>query len=229
LLAVLSPPLTALHFVSHSVSEGFSRYIYLVNLEKSNRELRRENAKLNYELYQLQGFRRIVESDERYDILRKTYTFDTIRAGVIWRGYPMYSNRILVNAGESDGVEKNSAVITPEGIVGRVIVTTLFSSEIELLTDVNSAAGALLAGSGIQGVVEGDGSERLLLQFIPVSEQVEPGQLLLTSGGDRIYPKGLPIGTVITADKKGAYQTLIVRPSVDFDRLNDVAIVVSDH
>lgn len=228
-LYVLSPPLSALQFVSGSVSAGFTRYVFLVGVEKENRELRLENAQLTYDRYQLEGFRKIVETNPRFELLEQTYAFETIRAGVIWRGYPMYSNRILLNAGENKGIQKNFAVVTPDGIVGRVIVTTAFSAEVELITDVNGAAGALSASTGLQGVVEGDGSDWLLLHFIPVSEKIEPGELLLTSGGDRIYPKGLPIGTVLTATEQGAYQTLVVRPKVDFNRLDDVAIVVSDH
>lgn len=227
-LAIMSPPLSALQFVSSSISTGFDRYFFLVDVEDQNRELRLENARLNYEISRLKGFRKIVESDPRFEALKKTYDFSTIRAGVIWRGYPMYSNRIVLNAGGNQGIQKNSAVITPDGIVGRVVVTTAFSSEVELITDVNGAAGAFLADSGIQGVVEGDGTNRLLLHFIPFSETVEPGELLLTSGGDRIYPRGLPIGNVTVATDQGTYQTLIVEPKVDFDSLNDVAVVISN-
>jgi len=228
-LAVLSPPLSALHFVYSSVASGLHNYLLLIETEETNQSLRRKNEELTWELYQLKGFRKIIESESRYRLLSETYGFEVIRAAIIWRGYPMYSSRVLLNAGERHGVRKNSAVITPEGIVGRTIVTTAFSSEVELVIDVNGAAGAVLAESGLQGVVEGDGSDTLLLHFIPVSEKVRPGELLLTSGGDRIYPRGLPIGTVVSAKQQGTYQTLTVKPAVDFSRLKDVAVVVSVH
>jgi rod shape-determining protein MreC len=184
---------------------------------------------LKYQLYQLEGFQEVVQSETDFRALAETFQFDIVRAGIIWREYPVYSNRILLNAGENSGVRKNSAAVTPNGIVGRVIVTTLFSAEVELLTDVNGAAGVYLAESGIQGVVQGEGTNRLLLRFIPLAEKVEPGEMLFTSGSDRIYPRGLPVGTVHSVAEEGTYKTLIVEPSVDFERLADVAVVVSNH
>ena len=89
-----------------------------------------------------------------------------------------------------------------------------------------SAAGALLFHSRLQGVVQGTGTRQLVLNFIPSSEAVPDGELVYTSGTDRIYPKGLPIGTVVLTEKEGIYQRILVDPKVDFARLEEVMVVL---
>jgi rod shape-determining protein MreC len=149
-------------------------------------------------------------------------------ASVIWRNAPLYSHHILINAGTNDGVSKDAAVIAPEGVVGRVVVVTPFDAEVELLTDQTAAAGAFLFHSRLQGIVQGTGTKQLRLNFIPSSEPVTDGELVYTSGTDRVYPKGLPIGTVVSTKTEGIYQQILLESEVDFQRLEEVMVVLRE-
>jgi rod shape-determining protein MreC len=118
------------------------------------------------------------------------------------------------------------AVISPAGVVGRVILPSRRASKVQLLIDRNAAAGALIERTRVQGVVMGIGDGMLRLQYVPGTADVKTGDLVVTSGIDGIYPKGFVIGTIDHADRGvGAYHEIIVRPAVDFSRLEEVLIV----
>ena len=118
------------------------------------------------------------------------------------------------------------AVISPAGVVGRLILPSRRASKVQLLIDRNAAAGALIERTRVQGVVMGIGDGMLRMQYVPGTSDVKTGDLVVTSGIDGIYPKGFVIGTIDHADRgAGAYHEIIVRPAVDFSRLEGVLIV----
>ena len=123
-------------------------------------------------------------------------------------------------------MKRDSAVITADGVVGRVTTTTPLSSEVQLLNDANAAAAVTLQESRLQGITQGTGSSFLVLNYIPNTEVVPAGELLVTSGGDRIYPKGLPVGTVLSSQRGAVYQRISVKPAVDLNRVEEVAVVI---
>jgi rod shape-determining protein MreC len=168
----------------------------------------------------------MVARNSRLELIKELYSFQAVHAPVIWRGVPLYAHRLLIGAGQRNGVGKDAAVITSEGVVGRVYAATPFSSEVELLTEINAAAGVVLSSSRLQGIVQGTGDEWLILNFIASTEFVPPGELVTTSGTDRIYPRGLPVGKVVSSSPEGVYQRIVVKPHVDYSRLEEVAVVL---
>jgi rod shape-determining protein MreC len=228
-IALFSPPANALNFVVRQTRDGFGRFLWLWKAEKRNRKLERENARLKLELQQLRALEGMVRRTESFQRMRDQYSFEVVMASVIWRNAPLYSHHILINVGSRDGVSKDAAVIAPEGVVGRVVVVTPFDAEVELLTDQTAAAGVLLLKSRLQGIVQGTGAKQLRLSFIPSSEPLADGELVYTSGTDRVYPKGLPVGKVISAKKDGIYQKILVASEVDFQRLEEVMVVLRDN
>jgi len=118
------------------------------------------------------------------------------------------------------------AVISPAGVVGRIILPSRRASKVQLLIDRNAAAGALIERTRVQGVVVGVGDGLLHMQYVPGSADVKTGDLVVTSGIDGIFPKGFVIGTIDHADRgAGAYHEIVIRPAVDFARLEEVLIV----
>ncbi len=228
-LAAFTPFALTADFASDLMHGIGDRYRFFTHLEERNLYLEEQNWRLKTELNRLEALRRQVKQDESFQRLAELYDFRTIRAAVVWRNFPMYAEKVVVNAGSSEYVHKDSAVITPDGVVGRVQATTPLTSEVELLTDVNAAAGAQIGEGGLQGVVQGTGRDDLRLNFILATEQVEPGEVVYTSGTDGIYPKGVPIGKVVSAEKTaGIYQRITVVPFVQFTRLEEVAIVIDE-
>lgn len=226
-LALTSPVATASHYLADGVKDLTSRYFFLVDAARENQLLREENQRLQLQLYRAQGLQRIFDRSREFELLRDQYLFDWVAAGVIGRSAPFAASRLLINAGTKHGVRRDAAVFTSRGIVGRVLATSGYSSEVELLTNATAAAGAVIVGSRLQGIVQGDGSQMLSLNFIPNSETVEIGQYVFTAGNDRIYPKGLPIGEVVSAAKDTMYYRIDVRPFVDPARIDEVLVVTS--
>jgi rod shape-determining protein MreC len=117
------------------------------------------------------------------------------------------------------------AVIAPTGLVGRIVTPTAHVSKVQLLIDRNAAAGALVERSRAQGIVVGTGVDMLRMDFVPVTADVKSGDTIVTSGVDGIYPKGFVIGKVEQVDNDGIYKAIRVRPTVEFNRLEEVLVV----
>src|SRR5437762_3408430 len=117
--------------------------------------------------------------------------------------------------------------VTPRGVVGRVVTPTARASKVQLLIDRNAAAGVLIERSRAQGVALGSGDDRLRLEYVAETGDVIVGDVVVTSGIDGIYPKGLTVGRVESVDKNGAYRQITVRPAVDFSSLEDVLVILT--
>jgi rod shape-determining protein MreC len=119
------------------------------------------------------------------------------------------------------------AVLAPNGVVGRVVVASRRAAKVQLLIDRNAAAGALITRSRAQGLVVGTGDDRLRLEYVSEVSDVDVGDLVVTSGIDGIYPKGFVIGAVETIERAGvAFRNIVIRPAVDFSRLEQVLVVL---
>ncbi|MFQ5739613.1 MAG: rod shape-determining protein MreC [Acidobacteriota bacterium] len=225
-LALLSPPALALQHLCGEIKGLFDHYAFLLHAETENQRLQAENARLEIELNQLRSLVSIQSRRQDYELFQRRFVFDTVAAAVIGRSAPFYSTRLVINVGTRQGIRKDSPILTPRGIVGRIVAATRASSEVELITNDRAGAGALLEGSRSQGVIQGDGTALLRLDYIPNSESVEPGQVVYTAGTDGIYPKGLPIGTVVGTERGLLrYRSIRVRPFVDFARLEETLAV----
>ncbi|HXK58555.1 MAG TPA: rod shape-determining protein MreC [Acidobacteriota bacterium] len=226
-LAIFTPVAWAIHSATDTVKQAWSRYVFLYRAEEERARLLEENSRLRLEIANLHNLRQLLDRIPEYEKVRAEYTFSTIPAAVIWKSPPFYSQRLLINAGTRDGVKVNSAVIDPRGIVGRVIATTPFTAEVELITNAGAGAGALLADSRLEGVIRGDGSPVLSWWYIPSYEKADVGDTIFTSGTDQIYPKGIRIGRIISSVKGNKiHREIRVEPSVDFRRLEEVLIVM---
>ena len=227
-LSIFSPLASALHLTTETIENAAQRYLLLFRANEENQRLRAESDRLKVELEQFRRMQAGLSRLRPYQLARQQYQFDTLLAGIIWKSAPFHSHRFVLNVGTGDGVKKDAAVITPSGLVGRVWATSPFSAEVELITNAGAAAGAMLNNSRLQGVIQGNGTEKLHWNFIPNFETVEVGDVVHTSGTDRIYPKGLPIGRVTVSEKTAMlHRKIEVKPFVDGLRLEEVLVVVS--
>ncbi len=225
-LSVFTPVAWGVHSLTGGLASGLSRYVFLYRASEERSQLLAENGRLRLEVAKLRNVQQLLARVPDYEQVRRQYDFSTLPAAVIWKSPPFYSQRLVINAGTRQGVRLDSAVIVPRGIVGRVIAATPFTSEVELITNGGAGAGGLLADSRLEGIIRGDGSQILSWNFIPSYEKAEVGQTIYTSGTDRIYPKGIPIGRIISSTKgKKIHREIRVQPDVDFLRLEEVLIV----
>ncbi len=226
-LAVLTPFVYVEHLLVNSMSSLVHQYVFLLAQDAENQRLVRENSRLKIELNQLRAFKKLAERDQ-FSALAGPLQFKYIPASVIHRNLRFFADTIIINQGTLAGVTTNQAVISSEGLVGRVIASNLAASEVELITDSLASSGALLGESRLQCVARGTASRLLNLDFVSVSEPVSIGEMVYTSGTDGIYPKDIPIGRVISKYDGRVYQILQVEPLTDFSRMEEVSIIIGE-
>lgn len=225
-VAVVSPLALVVSAVVDSVEGALNRYVILFGIQERNEELEAEIGRLRLENAQLKSVQSMLGRSAELQILARQHRFETTMATIIWKTAPFFSRRIGINVGTGQGAKRNLAVIGLSGIVGRVVATTAMSSEVELVTNRGASAGAMLADSRLQGVLQGNGSDLLEWKFIPNYESVDVGDLIYTSGADRIYPKGIPIGRIVSSEKgEMSHRNIKVEPFVDFSRIEEVLVV----
>jgi rod shape-determining protein MreC len=151
-----------------------------------------------------------------------------VAAQVIGGSADPSSHTVFINRGERDGIRRNQAVITPNGIVGKIVEVSPRAAQVLLINDRDSGVGALFADTRTQGIIKGTGDPEPVMAYVVNEDKVHAGEVILTSGEDRIFPKGLLIGTV-TASKPGyPFQTIRVETAARLDRLEDVMVLLSE-
>jgi rod shape-determining protein MreC len=133
---------------------------------------------------------------------------------------------IRIDRGLDSGLTTDLAVITPEGVVGKILAIYPHEAQVVLITDPSSGVGVTLAQSRVQGVLKGGSNGVCGLHYIMNEEVVARGEAVVTSGLDQIYPKGLPVGTVAKVGDGIIYKEITVKPSVDLNRLEMVLVVL---
>jgi rod shape-determining protein MreC len=164
--------------------------------------------------------------------LRQALPFQTVAALVVGRDGVPWFRTLTLDKGESDGVALDAPVISPTGVVGRVFAVGPHAARVQVLLDRDSAAGVLVERSRVPGIVSGQvsgpqaGAEDLVLDYLQQRSDVVVGDVVVTSGLDRIYPKGLVVGRVrFVGEASGLFREVRVEPSARFDRLEEVLVV----
>jgi len=210
------------------VRDAWRHYFALSDTARENEELRRENGQLKLEVMQLQG--KSAEADRLAALLnfkQKQSKVPMIVARVIGSSADANSNVIYLDQGQRDGIRKNMGVITPEGVVGKIIESFRDTSQVLLLTDRDSGVGAMIADSRIQSPVGGSGEPLLSMKYVGNDDEVTVGQRVVTSGMDRIFPKDLPVGTITQVKAGGQYKQIRVRPSANLEKLEEVIVLLT--
>ena len=227
ILGVTSPIQTAISWSLEQIVSCFQNYIYLWHTRQDNLALLEDNRKL---LNSIAGLR---ESQSENSRLRKLldfeekYHYESVIAGVIAKDVSTEFRAIRINRGESSGIHKSMAVVTNEGVVGRVLRTTANTADIVTILDLLSAVDSIVERSRARGIVEGMTDEVCQLRFALRTDDIQPGDALISSGLGGIFPKGIPVGTVSRVNRKafGITQDVEIRPSVDFSKLEEVQVV----
>src|SRR5262249_41941226 len=204
----------------------WDRYIALIGLHDENQRLKQENDDLRMQI--ANNHEATLEAQRVIALagLKDSASGKTVVARVIGRDAGR-SQTVTIDKGRAHGVKPDSAVITASGIVGRVIQSSNFFSIVQLITDSQSAVGVMVESTRRQGIVKGNGGRDLDLDYIDDDNDLKEGDKFLTSGLDRIYPKGLLLGVITTVGpRRGRIKTVEVRPSADLGRLEEVLCVI---
>lgn len=208
------------------VRDLWSGYIALQGVQGENDALRQELQALQVRLQQERAEAQRTDNLRQLLELRERANLETTAAEVIAAAASPEFRTVTIDKGTGEGLKADMAVISPAGVVGRIVLPSGRASKVQLLIDRNAAAGALIERTRVQGVIEGIGDGSLSMQYVPATSDVRPGDLVVTSGIDGIYPKGFVIGTIEQVDRgTGGYHLITVRPAVDFTRLEEVLVV----
>jgi rod shape-determining protein MreC len=224
---VVRIPLEAIASVDGAIADRWEQYVVLQGVQEENQQLRKEIEWLHGQQNQL---RESAAATERLTALLnfKEQALPTmIAAQVIGRDATNRYRAIIINKGESDGIKPDMGVITPAGVVGRIVKTTGASSVVLLVTDPNNAIAGLIQRTRDEGIVEGTQPGLAQLKYIPLLSTLRDGDRVVTSGLVGGFPRGLVIGTITSIDKQeGAlFQSAELMPEVDASRVEEVLVI----
>ncbi len=230
-LTVLAPLQTGMARVADSLSRGWQLYTEIGRLRVENARLREEVQRLAREVTRL---RETAQATQRMEALlgfKRQTPLRVVAARVVGRDPTSWFATVIVDRGSSDGVVRNSAVVTAAGVVGRVIETTPFSARVLLVNDTRSALSVILQRSREIGVVEGNGAGDLTVKYLSRASAVEPGDMVITSGQGGVFPRGIVVGrlqTVRPGSGGAVFREGTVHPAVDLGRLEEVLILLPE-
>ena len=215
--------------VVHSGSwvEGvWHNYIDLRGVRQENAELRDEIRKLNLERVRMAEDAGQARRLQALLGFKEEFISQTLPAQVISTTGTDFSRGIYIDKGSNDGLRSDMPVITPRGVIGKIYRAYPSSSLVLLINDPSSGAGVILEKSRLQGILKGTSSGETVLQNVMSDEKIEIGENVLTSGGDHVYPKGLPVGTVAEVSPgPDIFLRVRIKPTARLDRLEEVLVL----
>lgn len=218
-VAIFAPVQNGVSNGAAAVAGAWNSFLDLRSIGEENEQLK---ERLKLAEMQLLKQRAAVEENDRLRVyldLKPRLPMATILADVVARNASPWFNTIQINKGAAHGVFLGATVLTPSGVLGRVIRVSPNAASVQLLVDRDSGAAVLTEKGRVDGVVsgyqdDGDGSPLLLMKYVPSLAPVNPGEVVVTSGLDQLFEKGLVVGTVLrVAEPVGLFKDVWVRPS----------------
>lgn len=225
---VISPFERIAHGIGWGLRHGWSNYVDL-------RHVRQQNAQLQQQITRMRLDEAAISEDalegRRLQALlsfKEKYVASTIAAQVIGSSGSDLAHVLTIDKGSRDGIKVDEAVITPDGIVGKIRDVFPDTAEVLEINDQTSGAGVVLANTRIRAILRGTPSGRAQIGNLTADSRIKPGEPVITSGGDQIYPRGLPVGTIesIAPDPDHQpYTAIVVHPAVDLNRVEEVLVI----
>jgi rod shape-determining protein MreC len=201
-------------------------YLYLRGVRAENRDLRSQIEQMRIEQVRLNEDAAQAHRLQALLSFKEQFISKTIAAQVIGSSGSDMSRIVYIDKGSDSGIQRDMAVITANGIVGKVLIAYASESQVLLVSDQSSGVGVILEKTRLQGVLRGASSGEVVIERVMSDEQVPLGENVLTSGGDQIFPKGLPVGTVTSVEKgKDLFLNIKIKPAASLSRLEEVLVL----
>ena len=209
-------------------STGFLRnYILLHDANQENQQLRAELDRMKMENVFLKNELNTADRAKALQVFQAHTPSKTVAATIIATGAGSNSKVVFVDRGTASGVQRGMAVVTPDGIVGKVIAAYPTASQVLLITDPDFAAGVIFQKSQVHGTLKGQGTPLCKVDYVAFEEKVEPGEVVYTSGDDRIFPRGFRVGVVKNVRPGQPFKEILVEPSaIQRGLVDDVLILI---
>jgi len=200
-------------------------YFVLLHVREENQRLKSDLDRTKMDNQYLQAELSTADRAKSLAIFQQQSPSKTIAAHVIGNTTGVGAKVVIVDRGTGNGIQKGMAVITPDGIVGKVTSAYPTASFVLLITDPSFAAGVISQKNHVHGTLKGQGYSTVIVDYVQNEQKVEPGEQFFTSGDDRIFPKGLPVGEATVVREGKSYKEIFVTPSGLQNGLEEVLIV----
>jgi rod shape-determining protein MreC len=222
----ITPLERILVWTQNSTSNLWHNYFFLRGVRAENRQLKEQIQQMRLEQVRLNEDAAQARRLQSLLAFKEQVVMKTVPAQVIGSSGSDLSRSIYIDKGSSQGIAPDMPVITAAGVVGKVLRTYPSTSLVLMINDQSSGVGVLLEKSRLQGVLRGTPEGELVLERVMSDEQVTPGETVLSSGGDQIFPKGFPVGTVMKVSPgKELFLNIKVHPAADLSRLEEVLVL----
>ena len=232
--SVISPLQKIVYTVNEKVKGSFDFFINFSNVKKENEELTAKNAELENKLIEYERMKdENTRLREMFDYSQNNANYDYLGCNIIGYSGGNISNGYIIDKGTKDGVEKDMVVITPAGLVGKVTKASSSFAIVQTILNENIAVAAMVESTDettgiLQGITDSKNKNLTELSNIPIESAIKEGDKILTSGLGEMYPKEIRIGEVISVevDNVGIMKRAVVKPYVDFNKLEELFVVV---
>ena len=225
-VSAVAPVASTIEGLRNGTMGFFSNYFELRNAREQSRRLKTEVDRLRVENQLLKNELGSAQRAESLAGFQARNPSKMIGARVIAATPGMGTRSVLIDRGSQSGVRRGMAVVTPDGIVGTVIAVFPFASQVRSVTDPGFAAGVESEKNHVHGVLKGLGTSSARVDFVPVGQKIESGEMFFTSGEDRIFPRGLPVGKVTSVQEGASFQDITVEPSGTEQAPEEVLVIV---
>jgi rod shape-determining protein MreC len=227
-VAIITPPERLVHNIGRGVRSVWFGYIDLIHVRRQNASLRQEVERLRLEQASIAQ-----DADQGRRLqhmlgFAEHYIYKTQPAQVIGTGGTDQSQVLYIDKGSENGLQQDMPVITPDGIVGKIKDVFPHTSQVLLVSDPTSGVGVILETTRIRGVLKGRAYGQLQVADVSPDSRIKAGEPIVTSGGDQIFPRGLPVGTVdhVVADpERDPLVDVLVHPAAKLSQLEEVLVV----
>ncbi len=204
-------------------------YFFLVSTSKENDRLKKALDRSREKIFQCSEIELSNQRLRTFLNFQKTKTDPVLAAEVIGKDPSLWFRTIIIDKGLDDGIRKGLPVVVPEGIIGQVMSASSHYSKVILMIDRNSAVDALVQRSRARGIIKGHSTDQCFFEYVLRKNDVRVGDVVIASGLDGVYPKGLRVGHVSGVIKRnaGIFQQVEVTPYVDFEKLEEVLVVLA--
>ena len=227
-LFLMSPVIKVTAVTVGSISQVWGDYVDLRNLREESLRLTREAAVLQRRISQLEE--QALETQRLQGLLamQEVSREEFLAARVVGKDATNWFKTVLIDRGSLAGIRRNMPVVAPDGLVGRVVEVTPTAAKVQLITDPVSAAGGLIQRTRVIGIVSGSLGAGLKVRYLPLMADIAIGDEVVTSGMGGVFPKGIPLGRVIAAERRSGalFQEATLAPKVDLSRLEEVLILM---
>jgi rod shape-determining protein MreC len=228
--AVVTPPEQLFHAANMGAERLWVDYLDLRQVREQNRDLQKTIDRLRLEQAALLEDARQGQRLQSLLDFQEKYIYKTVAAQAIGSSGSDSSRVFYIDKGSAEGLDRDMAVMTADGIVGKVREVYPHSAQVLAINDQTSGAGVILETTRVRGILRGNANGRLQIVGLLADQRIQSGEKVLTAGGDLIFPRGLPVGVVekvVPDPDRDSFIDVIVKPAAHLDRLDEVLVITA--